>query len=217
MLGRLPRLLPRSLWKDLEGPLADTVGRFVVGDLTGTRPSWARSSTRAASAPGVHHRRGQGTDRTPHPHRRHRAPGDRLVRRPDDLRHRGPHVLPDGEGVLRAAADRARLRRQPTGTRFSTRSTATSEYALTCSIFASDRAAIGTALDRLRDTAGMTYVNDKPTGALIGRQAFGGGRGSGPTTRSARRRPCSGGSTPASSRRTSPRPRTGPTRTWAMS
>ena len=55
----------------------------------------------------------------------------------------------------------------------------TSEYALTCSIFANDRAAIETALDRLRDTAGMTYVNDKPTGALIGRQAFGGGRGSG--------------------------------------
>ena len=54
-----------------------------------------------------------------------------------------------------------------------------SEYALTCSIFASDRTAIGTALDALRDTAGMTYVNDKPTGALIGRQAFGGGRASG--------------------------------------
>ena len=55
----------------------------------------------------------------------------------------------------------------------------TSEYALTCSIFANERTAIETALDRLRDTAGMTYVNDKPTGALIGRQAFGGGRGSG--------------------------------------
>ncbi len=54
-----------------------------------------------------------------------------------------------------------------------------SEYALTCSIFAADRRAIGTALDALRDTAGMTYVNDKPTGALIGRQAFGGGRASG--------------------------------------
>jgi len=55
----------------------------------------------------------------------------------------------------------------------------TSEYALTCSIFGTDRAAIGQALDVLRDTAGMTYLNDKPTGALIGRQSFGGGRGSG--------------------------------------
>ena len=46
-------------------------------------------------------------------------------------------------------------------------------------IFATDRGAVGQALDVLRDAAGMTYVNDKPTGALIGRQSFGGGRGSG--------------------------------------
>ena len=55
----------------------------------------------------------------------------------------------------------------------------TSEYALTCSIFATDRRAVGSALAVLREAAGMTYVNDKPTGALIGRQSFGGGRGSG--------------------------------------
>ena len=56
---------------------------------------------------------------------------------------------------------------------------ATSKYALTCSVWAADRNAIVEALDVLRDAAGMTYVNDKPTGALIGRQAFGGGRASG--------------------------------------
>nr|WP_238412296.1 L-glutamate gamma-semialdehyde dehydrogenase [Saccharothrix deserti] len=56
---------------------------------------------------------------------------------------------------------------------------ATSPYALTCSVFATERTAIAQALDVLRDTAGMTYVNDKPTGALIGRQSFGGGRASG--------------------------------------
>ncbi|HEX6360338.1 aldehyde dehydrogenase family protein [Actinophytocola sp.] len=55
----------------------------------------------------------------------------------------------------------------------------TSPYALTCSIFATERGAIAKALDVLRDTAGMTYVNDKPTGALMGRQYFGGGRASG--------------------------------------
>ncbi|WP_032368282.1 L-glutamate gamma-semialdehyde dehydrogenase [Rhodococcoides fascians] len=55
----------------------------------------------------------------------------------------------------------------------------TSDYALTCSIFATDRTAIVTALDVLREAAGMTYVNDKPTGASIGQQQFGGGRGSG--------------------------------------
>jgi 1-pyrroline-5-carboxylate dehydrogenase len=55
----------------------------------------------------------------------------------------------------------------------------TSQYALTCSIFGNDRAALTVALDRLRDAAGMTYINDKPTGATMGQQSFGGGRGSG--------------------------------------
>ena len=55
----------------------------------------------------------------------------------------------------------------------------TSGYALTQSIFASDRQAISQALDRLRNAAGMTYVNDKPTGALMGQVSFGGGRASG--------------------------------------
>lgn len=55
----------------------------------------------------------------------------------------------------------------------------TSGYALTLSIFASDRRAISTALDKLRNAAGMTYINDKPTGALMGQVSFGGGRGSG--------------------------------------
>ncbi|MBC7279619.1 L-glutamate gamma-semialdehyde dehydrogenase [Nocardioides sp.] len=54
-----------------------------------------------------------------------------------------------------------------------------SNYALTLSIFASDRSAISTALDGLRNASGMTYVNDKPTGALMGQVSFGGGRGSG--------------------------------------
>ena len=55
----------------------------------------------------------------------------------------------------------------------------TSDYALTLSVFASDRRAISTALDVLRNASGMTYVNDKTSGALMGQVAFGGGRGSG--------------------------------------
>lgn len=53
------------------------------------------------------------------------------------------------------------------------------EYALTLSIFSSDRVAISSALDVLRNAAGMTYINDKPTGALMGQVSFGGGRASG--------------------------------------
>lgn len=52
-------------------------------------------------------------------------------------------------------------------------------YALTLSIFAQAQIAISEALDRLRNAAGMTYINDKPTGALMGQVAFGGGRASG--------------------------------------
>jgi 1-pyrroline-5-carboxylate dehydrogenase len=55
----------------------------------------------------------------------------------------------------------------------------TSDYALTGAIFARDRAAIAEADDVLRYTAGNYYINDKPTGAVVGQQPFGGGRASG--------------------------------------
>jgi 1-pyrroline-5-carboxylate dehydrogenase len=55
----------------------------------------------------------------------------------------------------------------------------TSPYALTGAIFARDRAAVAEARDALRWAAGNFYVNDKPTGAVVGQQPFGGARGSG--------------------------------------
>ncbi len=55
----------------------------------------------------------------------------------------------------------------------------TSPYALTGSIFAQDRTAICTAYEMLRHSAGNFYINDKPTGAVVGQQPFGGGRSSG--------------------------------------
>ncbi len=55
----------------------------------------------------------------------------------------------------------------------------TSPYALTGSFFAKDRHVIDFATKRLRHTAGNYYINDKPTGAVVGQQPFGGGRGSG--------------------------------------
>jgi 1-pyrroline-5-carboxylate dehydrogenase len=54
-----------------------------------------------------------------------------------------------------------------------------SPYGLTGSIIATDRAAIAHATEELRFTAGNFYVNDKPTGAVVGQQPFGGGRSSG--------------------------------------
>ena len=52
-------------------------------------------------------------------------------------------------------------------------------YALTGAIFARDRKAIGTAMRELRHAAGNFYINDKPTGAVVGQQPFGGSRASG--------------------------------------
>ncbi|MEM1325912.1 MAG: L-glutamate gamma-semialdehyde dehydrogenase [Bacteroidota bacterium] len=55
----------------------------------------------------------------------------------------------------------------------------TSPYALTGAIFANDRAAVQLAIDELRQAAGNFYINDKPTGAVVGQQPFGGARASG--------------------------------------
>jgi 1-pyrroline-5-carboxylate dehydrogenase len=55
----------------------------------------------------------------------------------------------------------------------------TSPYGLTGAIFARDRAAVNRAAHVLRHAAGNFYINDKPTGAVVGQQPFGGARGSG--------------------------------------
>jgi 1-pyrroline-5-carboxylate dehydrogenase len=55
----------------------------------------------------------------------------------------------------------------------------TSEYALTGAVFSQDRYAIEEAATKLQNAAGNLYINDKPTGAVIGQQPFGGARASG--------------------------------------
>ncbi len=55
----------------------------------------------------------------------------------------------------------------------------TSPYALTGAVFAQNRKAVLTAMDALRGAAGNFYINDKPTGAVVGQQPFGGSRASG--------------------------------------
>ena len=55
----------------------------------------------------------------------------------------------------------------------------TSPYALTGAVFATERSAVREATQALRNAAGNFYINDKPTGAVVGQQPFGGSRGSG--------------------------------------
>ena len=55
----------------------------------------------------------------------------------------------------------------------------TSAYALTGAIFAKDKAVVSHLTQRLENSAGNFYINDKPTGAMVGQQPFGGARASG--------------------------------------
>ena len=55
----------------------------------------------------------------------------------------------------------------------------TSIYALTGAVFSKDRYALNQALEQLKNAAGNFYINDKPTGAVVGQQPFGGARASG--------------------------------------
>ncbi|MEL6720211.1 MAG: aldehyde dehydrogenase family protein, partial [Bacteroidota bacterium] len=55
----------------------------------------------------------------------------------------------------------------------------TSPYALTGAIFSKDREGVQMAINKLRNSAGNFYINDKPTGAVVGQQPFGGARASG--------------------------------------
>ena len=55
----------------------------------------------------------------------------------------------------------------------------TSDYALTGAVFAKDRYVVNQALIALENSAGNFYINDKPTGAVVGQQPFGGARASG--------------------------------------
>jgi 1-pyrroline-5-carboxylate dehydrogenase len=55
----------------------------------------------------------------------------------------------------------------------------TSPYALTGAVFANDRRVLREATSALRNAAGNFYLNDKPTGAVVGQQPFGGARASG--------------------------------------
>jgi 1-pyrroline-5-carboxylate dehydrogenase len=60
----------------------------------------------------------------------------------------------------------------------------TSIYALTGAVIAQDRSVVELALKKLRNAAGNFYINDKPTGAVVGQQPFGGARGSGTNDKS---------------------------------
>ena len=172
--------VPRSIWNRIRDDLVATTESLTVGDVTGDLSTFmgaviddrafAKNSRALERARGVDSLRvvtgGTADDSTGYFVTPTILEGDD----PDDevfsTEYFGPilavHVYDDGDydRVLRQMESVAR-------------------YALTGAIFATDRAVIAEASDVLRFAAGNFYVNDKPTGSIVGQQPFGGARASG--------------------------------------
>ncbi len=171
--------IPRSLWPELHQRLCDEIGTIRVGDVADFRTfmgaviderAWTRHDRAIAAARDAAATRvlaGGGTDRS-----RGWFVEPTLIETDDAA---SPLLCDELFGPIAAALvypdERFEevLRHVDEG----------SAYGLTGSIFARDRRAVARASDALRDAAGNFYVNDKPTGAVVGQQPFGGGRRSG--------------------------------------
>jgi 1-pyrroline-5-carboxylate dehydrogenase len=171
--------VPASVWARLRDGLADVTRSLPVGPVTDFRMftsavidarAFAKHRAaleRAAGTDGIEVLAGGGSDDS---QGWFVEPSVLTVRDPLDeamsTEYFGPilsvHVFEDGDydRVVRGIADQSR-------------------YALTGSIIAADRTAVAQATERLRFAAGNFYVNDKPTGAVVGQQPFGGARASG--------------------------------------
>jgi len=172
--------VPRSVWNRVRDRLLDTVGSLTMGDVSADLSlfmgaviddrAFAKHTdalARARTRPSIQVLAGGGTDGSEgyfvEPTVLEGAdPTDEVF----TTEYFGPilavHVFEDANygSVVAQAADIA-------------------PYALTGSIIAQDRAAIAEATDALRFSAGNFYINDKPTGAVVGQQPFGGARASG--------------------------------------
>jgi 1-pyrroline-5-carboxylate dehydrogenase len=172
--------IPRSVWDRMKDTFLSTVESLTMGDVTTDLSAFmgavidkrafakhADAIDRAKSRPSVRVLAGGVTDDTQGYFVRPTVlecsdPTDEVF----TTEYFGPilavHVFDDGayESVLEQAAGVA-------------------AYALTGSIIANDRAAISAATEKLRFSAGNFYINDKPTGAVVGQQPFGGARASG--------------------------------------
>jgi len=171
--------IPRSLWDQIRPELADTISSIKMGDVSdfsnfmgavikqGAFDKHTQAIAEARETNGMKIVAGGGTDG-----REGWFVQPTLITTEDPgVRHMsdeffGPiltcHVYPD-----RAWSETLELVDR------------TSPYALTGAVFSRDRAAIMDAMTALRDAAGNFYINDKPTGAVVGQQPFGGARASG--------------------------------------
>ena len=172
--------IPRSVWSAMKDSFVATVESLTMGDVSANLSAFmgaviderafgkhTDALERARSRPSVRVLTGGTTDKTQGYFVRPTVlecsdPADEVF----TTEYFGPilavHVFDDADydAVVRQASTVA-------------------PYALTGSIIATDRAAIARATDALRFAAGNFYINDKPTGAVVGQQPFGGARASG--------------------------------------
>ena len=180
VLGRLARLRPALALAGAEGAAAGRGGRAQGGARRGLRLLLLRGDRQGGLHPdqGLPRLRPRHP-RPPDPRGRHLRRLDRLVRRADGRRERrirAPGSMQEeifGPVLTLCVYDDARLDEAVA------LCDATSPYALTGAVFARDRAAMATLTGQLSDAAGNFYLNDKPTGAVVGQQPFGGARASG--------------------------------------
>ena len=172
--------VPKSLWPVVRSTLEEQLASVAMGPPTDFRNFVAAViDQRVVPAHRRLHRRSQGRERLRAGARRRlrrqatAGSSSRTVVRTDD-----PRGEADDRGDLRAGAHRLRLRRRATG-RAVKLAERTSPYALTGAIFGADRAALAELATAFRFAAGNLYLNDKPTGAVVGQQPFGGARASG--------------------------------------
>jgi 1-pyrroline-5-carboxylate dehydrogenase len=172
--------VPRSVWNRMSDQLIATVSALPMGDVTSDLSLFtgavideaafttlADALARAKSRPSVRVLAGGETDGSvgyfvPPTVLEGTDPTDEIFTTEYFGPILGVHVFDDADyaAVVAQAADIA-------------------PYALTGAIIAQDRAAIAEATDALRFAAGNFYINDKPTGAVVGQQPFGGARASG--------------------------------------
>jgi 1-pyrroline-5-carboxylate dehydrogenase len=152
--------IPESIWKGMRKPLVETVSEIAMGDVADFSNFIGAVIDKAAF--------------------------DKIKGYIDRARKSSPTV------ILAKTADYESMREEIFGPVFTIHVykdadwkrtlrlvDSTSPYALTGAVFARDRRAVREAMDMLRNAAGNFYVNDKPTGAVVGQQPFGGARASG--------------------------------------
>ena len=171
--------IPRSVWAELEGPLVEETASLAVGDPRDfTNFMGAVIDRRAFERINGYIDRARGSRDAEVLVGGESDGGEGWFVRPTIIRAKKPDYVTMCEEIFGPVisvyvyddADWGKTLELVDGT---------SPYGLTGAVIARDRAAIQEAIAELRDAAGNLYINDKPTGAVVGQQPFGGARASG--------------------------------------